>query len=77
MPSAIKGNAYASTTERYEAEERAWIEINAHAAKVAIKPTRRPNWLNPMGMDDAIVRRRLVEMPLTAKEIDDLCREQV
>lgn len=69
---------------RYTRKERAaadWLagleiaerEAALKSAKAAlIKPT--PNWLNPMGADDIIKNRRLVEMPLTSEERDDLCR---
>jgi len=67
-----------SRSERAEADWLAGLEIAEResalkAAKAAlIKPT--PNWLNPMGADDVIKNRRLVEMPLTSEERDDLCR---
>jgi hypothetical protein len=65
------------TEEKREAEHLAWIEIEQHeaATKAALpKPTPRPNWLNPMGADDYIKNRRLVEMPMTQEERDDMCR---
>jgi hypothetical protein len=67
-----------SRKERAEADWLAGLEIAEResalkAAKAAlIKPT--PSWLNPMGADDVIKNRRLVEMPLTSEERDDLCR---
>jgi hypothetical protein len=67
-----------SRKERDEADWLSGIEIAKHesalkaAAKSQAKPT--PNWLNPMGADDVIKNLRLVEMPLTSEERDDLCR---
>ena len=67
-----------SRKERAEADWLAGLEIAEResalkSAKAAlIKPT--PNWLNPMGADDVIKNRRLMEMPLTSEEMDDLCR---
>ena len=67
-----------SLAERAEADWLAGLEIAEReealkSAKAAlIKPT--PNWLNPMGADDIIKNRRIVEMPLTSEERDDLCR---
>ena len=64
--------------ERADADWLAGLEIAEReaalkSAKAAlIKPT--PNWLNPMGADDIIKNRRLVEMPMTSEERDDLCR---
>jgi hypothetical protein len=62
---------------RAEAEHKAWLEIQAHEAAVKAsqpRPIRRPNWLNPMGADDYIKRRKLVEVHLTNEERDDMCR---
>jgi len=73
----VSGFRY-SRSERAEADWLAGIEIAERdsalkAAKAALtKPT--PNWLNPMGADDVIKNRRLVEMPLTSEERNDLCR---
>ena len=72
---------------RYTRKERAaadWLagleiaerEEALKAAKAAQVKTA-PNWLNPMGADDIIKNRRLVEMPLTTEERDDLCRRSV
>ena len=74
---ALDGTRY-TRKERAEADWLAGLEIAEReaalkSAKAAlIKPT--PNWLNPMGADDIIKNRRLVEMPLTSEERDDLCR---
>jgi len=65
------------TEEQREAEHLAWIEIHKHEAAIKSaqpKHLRRPNWLNPMGADDYIKRRRLVEMHMTTEERDDMCR---
>jgi hypothetical protein len=67
-----------SSAERAEADWLSGVEIAEResalkaAAKAQSKPT--PSWLNPMGADDVIKRRRLVEMHLTSEERDDLCR---
>lgn len=74
---AVAGFRY-SRKERAEADWLAGLEIAEReaalkeAAKAQSKPA--PNWLNPMGADDIIKNRRLVEMPLTSEERDDLCR---
>jgi len=74
---AVAGFRY-SRKERADADWLAGVEIAEResalkaAAKAQSKPT--PNWLNPMGADDVIKNRRLVEMPLTSEERDDLCR---
>ncbi len=74
---AVAGFRY-TRKERAEADWLAGLEIAEReaalkaAAKAQSKPN--PNWLNPMGADDIIKGRRLVEMPLTAEERDDLCR---
>jgi hypothetical protein len=74
---AVAGFRY-SRKERADADWLAGVEIAEResalkaAAKAQSKPT--PNWLNPMGADDVIRNRRLVEMPLTGEERDDLCR---
>lgn len=64
--------------ERADADWLAGLEIAEReealkSAKAALIKLR-PNWLNPMGADDIIKNRRLVEMPLTTEERDDLCR---
>jgi len=67
-----------SRKERAEADWLAGVEISEReaalkeAARAKYKPTQ--NWINPMGADDIIKNRRLVEMPLTGEERDDLCR---
>jgi len=67
-----------SRKERAEADWLAGIEIaEREAALKAVEMAQAkpaPNWLNPMGADDVIKNRRLVEMPLTSEERDDLCR---
>lgn len=74
---AVAGFRY-SRKDRSEADWLAGLEIAEReaalkaAAKAQSKPTQ--NWLNPMGADYVIKGRRLVEMPLTAEERDDLCR---
>lgn len=74
---AVAGFRY-SRKERADADWLAGLEIEEResalkaAAKAQSKPI--PNWLNPMGADDVIKNRRLVEMPLTDEERNDLCR---
>lgn len=67
-----------SRKERAEADWLAGLEIaereEALKAAKAAQVKTAPNWLNPMGADDIIKNRRLVEMPLTSEERDDLCR---
>lgn len=74
---AVAGFRY-SRKERADADWLAGLEIAKHeAALKAVEMAQAkpaPNWLNPMGADDVIKRRRLVEMPLTGEERDDLCR---
>lgn len=74
---AVAGFRY-SRKERSEADWLAGLEIAEREAalKAAAKaqPKPAPNWLNPMGADDIIRNRRLIEMPLTAEERNDLCR---
>jgi hypothetical protein len=73
----IAGFRY-SRKERAEADWLAGMEIAKHEAAlkaVAMAQSKpAPNWLNPMGADDVAKNRRLVEMPLTSEERDDLCR---
>lgn len=67
-----------SRKERADADWLAGLEIAEREA--AFRSAARaqsknvPNWLNQMGADDVIKNRRLVEMPLTREERDDLCR---
>ena len=67
-----------SRKERADADWLAGLEISEREAalKAAAKAHSKhvPNWLIPMGADDVIKGRRLVEMPLTSEERDDLCR---
>ena len=67
-----------SRQDRAEADWLAGLEIaereSALKAANALLRNPAPNWLNPMGADDVIKNRRLVEMPLTSEERDDLCR---
>jgi len=77
---AVAGFRY-SREERAEADWLSGLEIAEReaalkaAAKAQSKPN--PNWLNPMGADDIIKNRRLVEMPLTDEERNDLCRRAI
>ena len=74
---ALDGTRY-TRKERAEADWLAGLEIaereEALKAAMAAQVKTAPNWLNPMGADDIIKNRRLVEMPLTSEERDDLCR---
>lgn len=74
---ALDGTRY-TRKERAEADWLAGLEIaeREEAFRSAAKAHSKnvPNWLNPMGADDIIKIRRLVEMPLTSEERDDLCR---
>ena len=74
---AVAGFRY-TRKERAEADWLAGLEIaereSALKAAKAAQVKTAPNWLNPMGADDVIKGRRLVEMPLTSEERDDLCR---
>ena len=60
-----------------EAEWLAWNEIHRHEMELKKElppPNRRPIWLNAMGADDYIHKRKIKEMHMTNEEREDMCR---